>query len=110
MPELIEDYMSPSNTLGVFDSPNSFLFNDTNTPFSLKFVEGETYLIRIVNMAAVACGQFHIEGYTLTVVEADGVQTVPKTSIRYSSALDRVTPFLSQAKQIPLVEPTGSRK
>ncbi|CAA9966261.1 Multicopper oxidase 1 [Pyrenophora teres f. maculata] len=78
MPEMIEDYMSPDNRDGLFDSPDSFLFNDTNKPFDLKLTQGETYLLRIVNTAAVACGQFHIEGYTMTVVEADGVQMVPK--------------------------------
>jgi len=80
MPEMIEDYMSPDNTLGLFDSPDTFLFNDTNKPFDLKIVKGKKYLLRIVNTAAVACGQFHIEGYTMTVVEADGVQMVPKNT------------------------------
>jgi iron transport multicopper oxidase len=70
--------MSPSNTNGDFDSPDSFLFNDTNKPFDLKFEKGKKYLLRIVNTAAVACGQFHIEGYKLSVVEIDGVQMVPE--------------------------------
>jgi iron transport multicopper oxidase len=78
MPDMIADYMSPSNTNGDFDSPDSFLFNDTNKPFDLKFEKGKKYLLRIVNTAAVACGQFHIEGYKLSVVEIDGVQMVPK--------------------------------
>jgi iron transport multicopper oxidase len=70
--------MSSSNTNGEFDSPDSFLFNDTNTPFNFTFSKGKNYLLRIVNTAAVACGQFHIEGYKLSVVEADGVQMQPK--------------------------------
>jgi iron transport multicopper oxidase len=78
MPDMIADYMSPSNTNGDFDSPDSFLFNDTNKPFDLKFEKGKKYLLRIVNTAAVACGQFHIEGYKLSVVEIDGVQMVPE--------------------------------
>ncbi|RMZ68321.1 Conidial Pigment Biosynthesis brown1 [Pyrenophora seminiperda CCB06] len=78
MPEMIEDYMSPDNTQGLFDSPDSLLFNDTNKPFDLNLVKGKKYLLRIVNTAAVACAQFHIEGYKLTVVESDGVQTVPR--------------------------------
>ena len=78
MPDMIDDYMSPDNTNGDFDSPDSFLFNDTNTPFDLRLQKGKRYLLRIVNTAAVACGQFHIDNYTMSVVETDGVQIQPK--------------------------------
>ncbi|EOA88313.1 uncharacterized protein SETTUDRAFT_47020 [Exserohilum turcica Et28A] len=78
MPEMIEDYMSPANTEGRFDTPNSFLFNDNIKPFNLKLLKGKRYLLRIVNTAAVACGTFHIDNYKLTVVEIDGVQMVPR--------------------------------
>jgi iron transport multicopper oxidase len=70
--------MSPSNTNGDFPSPDTFLFNDQRSSFDFKFAKGKKYLLRIVNTAAVACGQFHIEGYKLSVVEADGVQMQPK--------------------------------
>ncbi|KAG9187155.1 hypothetical protein G6011_05026 [Alternaria panax] len=78
MPEMIEEYMSPANTNANFDSPDSFLFDDTNKPFDLKIAKGKRYLLRIVNTAAVACARFHIEGYKLSVVEIDGVQTQPR--------------------------------
>jgi iron transport multicopper oxidase len=78
MPEMIEEYMSPANTNADFDSPDSFLFNDSNKPFELKIAKGKRYLLRIVNTAAVACARFHIEGYKLSVVEIDGVQTQPR--------------------------------
>ncbi|RYN46516.1 hypothetical protein AA0114_g8304 [Alternaria tenuissima] len=78
MPEMIEEYMSPSNTNADFASPNSFLFDDTDKPFNLKISKGKRYLLRIVNTAAVACARFHIEGYTLSVVEVDGVQSQPR--------------------------------
>lgn len=77
MPEMIEDYMSPDNTQAIFDAPNSFLFNDARDPFDIKLYKGKRYLLRIVNMGAVACGQFRIDNYPLTVVEMDGVQVVP---------------------------------
>jgi iron transport multicopper oxidase len=80
MPSIISDYMSPSNTNGDFPSPDAFLFNDTHTPFDLKFSPGKRYLLRIVNTAAVACGQFHIQGHTMSVVEIDGVQSRPKNA------------------------------
>ncbi|EMD88541.1 hypothetical protein COCC4DRAFT_208631 [Bipolaris maydis ATCC 48331] len=82
MPELIDEYMSPDNTDARFDSPNAFLFNDSNKPFDLKLAKGKKYLLRIVNTAAVACGQFHMDNYTLSVVEVDGVQVQPQETDR----------------------------
>lgn len=82
MPEMIEDFMSPDNTQGRFDSPSSFLFNEDTKPYNLKLLKGKKYLLRIVNMGAVACGAFHIDNYTLSVVEIDGVQMVPKDTDR----------------------------
>jgi iron transport multicopper oxidase len=75
---IIKDYMSPSNTNGDFPSPDTFLFNDQKTPFKFQFSPNKKYLLRIVNTGSVACGQFHIAGYKLKVVEADGVQMQPK--------------------------------
>ena len=66
--------MSTSNTLGNFPSPDTVLFNDMKQPTDIKIAPGKRYLIRIVNVGSVACNQFHIEGYTLNVVETDGVQ------------------------------------
>ncbi|USP79443.1 hypothetical protein yc1106_06717 [Curvularia clavata] len=77
MPQMIDDYMSPDNTQAVFDTPNSFLFNDAKKPFDIKLMKGKKYLLRIVNVGAVACGRFRIDNYTLSVVEIDGVQVVP---------------------------------
>jgi iron transport multicopper oxidase len=78
MPDIIKDYMSPSNTNGDLPSPDTILVNDTRAAPQFKFAAGKRYLIRIVNTGGLACGQFHIQGYTLSVVEMDGVQTQPK--------------------------------
>jgi iron transport multicopper oxidase len=78
MPEMIEAYMSPDNKNADFESPDSFLFNDSNKPLNLKFAKGKRYLLRVVNTGAVACAQFHIDGYKLNVVEIDGVQMQPR--------------------------------
>lgn len=78
MPDILTEYMAPTNLNGRFPSPDTVLFNDTNTPFDLKFRPGKRYLLRIVNTGAVACGQFSIANYTMSVVEADGVQTKPR--------------------------------
>lgn len=77
MPDILTDYMSPNNLNGRFPSPDTVLFNDTNKPFDLMLKPGKRYLLRIVNTGAVACGQFSVANYTMTVVEADGVQTEP---------------------------------
>lgn len=80
MPDILTDYMSSSNTNGRFPSPDTVLFNDTNTPFDLTFKPGKKYLLRIVNTGAVACGQFSLQNYTMTVVEADGVPMQPQNA------------------------------
>jgi iron transport multicopper oxidase len=45
---------------------------------STTLAAGKKYLIRIANIGGLACGQFHIQGYKLKVVEMDGVQIQPK--------------------------------
>ncbi|KAF2729450.1 multicopper oxidase 1 [Polyplosphaeria fusca] len=78
MPYLIHDYLSPDNTNGALPTPDSFLFNETRTAPTFKFQPGKRYLLRIVNIGALACGQFHIDGHKLTVVGVDGVHVQPK--------------------------------
>lgn len=66
--------MDPSNLNGVFPSPDSILFDDKKQAQNIQIPAGKKVLLRIVNVGSVACGQFHIEGYTLNVVETDGQQ------------------------------------
>lgn len=77
-PYLIRDYLSPDNKVGNLPSPNSFLFNDTRTAPTFNLKAGKKYLIRMVSLSALACGQFHIDGHTLTVVGIDGVHVHPQ--------------------------------
>jgi iron transport multicopper oxidase len=74
MPEIINDYVSPENVNGVFASPDSILWDDKKQAQNIVLAPGKRYLLRIVNIGGLACGQFHIEGYKLNVVEVDGVQ------------------------------------
>jgi|SRR5690242_8835908 len=74
MPDLINDYMSPSNTNGDLPSPDAILWDDKRQAENIQIAAGKRYLLRIVNVGALACGQFHIEGYKLNIVETDGVQ------------------------------------
>ena len=78
MPAIINDYLSPSNLIGDLPSPDSILFNDKKQAQDIQIASNKRYLIRIVNVGGLACGQFHIEGYTLNVVEEDGVQVQSK--------------------------------
>jgi iron transport multicopper oxidase len=70
--------MSPNNQNGDLPSPDTFLFNDAKSPFKFQFSANKKYLLRIVNVGSLACGQFHIQGHTLKVVEVDGVQVQSK--------------------------------
>jgi iron transport multicopper oxidase len=74
MPDIIKDYLSPSNTNGDLPSPDSILFDDKKQGPDITIANGKRYLLRIVNIGGLACGQFHIQGYKLNVVEVDGVQ------------------------------------
>ncbi|KAF2680798.1 multicopper oxidase [Lentithecium fluviatile CBS 122367] len=78
MPYLLDLYMGVNNTNGDIPPPNSFLFNDTTSPLAFNFHPGKRYLLRIVNMAALTCGQFHIEGHVLSIVAVDGVHVQAK--------------------------------
>jgi iron transport multicopper oxidase len=80
MPDVIKDYMSPSNANGDLPSPDTILVNDTRSAPQFKFGAGKKYLIRVSNIGGLACGQFHIQGYTLKVVEMDGVQIQPSNA------------------------------
>ncbi|KAL1643610.1 hypothetical protein SLS61_009155 [Didymella pomorum] len=80
MSDIINDYVSPSNTDGSFASPDSILWNDKKQAQNIQIAAGKRYLLRIVNVGGLACGQFHIEGYTLSVVEVDGVQVQPQNA------------------------------
>jgi len=52
--------------------------NDTISPLAFNFEPGKRYLLRIINMAALTCGQFHIEGHLLSVVAVDGLKVQPR--------------------------------
>jgi iron transport multicopper oxidase len=78
MPDIVSDYLSPSNTNGDLPSPDSILFDDKKGTPNITISPGKQYLLRIVNIGGLACGQFHIQGYKLNIVEVDGVQVQPQ--------------------------------
>lgn len=78
------------------------LVNDSRSAPQFVFAPGKKYLIRIANIGGLACGQFHIEGYTLSVVEMDGVQTQPQNADTIVLCAGQTYGVVVQGKSIPL--------
>jgi iron transport multicopper oxidase len=80
-PYLIHTYLSPNNTLatgGAEPVPDSALINEAqNVPFSVT--AGKTYLFHVINMGALAGHYLQFDQHTMTIVEVDGVYTLPQT-------------------------------
>jgi len=102
MPRIIKDYMNPDNLNGDLPSPDTILFDDARIPYQFKFTAGKKYLLRIVNVGGLACGQFHIQGHTLKVVEVDGVQTQPKDADTIAICAGQSYGVVVQGKSNPL--------
>lgn len=61
--------------------PYSTLINDQqNTKFNI--IPGKRYLFRIINMSGFASNVIKLAAYTMTIVEMDGVATVPKVTTK----------------------------
>ncbi|ORY02655.1 laccase-2 precursor [Clohesyomyces aquaticus] len=101
-PYLIYDYLSTSNTNGDIHSPDSFLFNDTREGPTFNFTPGKRYLLRIVSLSALACGEFHIDEHTLSVVGIDGVQVHPQDADTIIVCAGQRYDVVVQAKANPL--------
>lgn len=80
MPGMIHTYLDASNSAGVFPTPNTVLVNDTTQPPAYNFKAGKKYMLRVANVAAVACQKFAINGLKMTIVGIDGVEVVPTES------------------------------
>ncbi|KAF2009388.1 multicopper oxidase [Aaosphaeria arxii CBS 175.79] len=76
-PPIIDRYMSPDNRDGDIESPDTLLLNDSRNAPDLHFDPGTRYLLRLANIGGLACSNFHIEGYNMTVVAIDGSTVCP---------------------------------
>ncbi|KAK5018444.1 hypothetical protein LTR16_002153 [Cryomyces antarcticus] len=97
-PGLIHYFQSvdnENNHNGAEPIPKGALMQDTQNP-TISVKPNKTYLIRIINMGAFA-GQFiSIDGHQMTIVEVDGVYTVPqKTDQIYITAAQRYSVLIS---------------
>ncbi len=97
-PALVNYYQSPDNYNnygGTEPVPDSTLINEQQgARFSVE--AGKTYLFNIISMAAFAAHWVQFNQHTMTVVEVDGVYTVPfETQQLYVTTAQRYTVLLT---------------
>ncbi|KAI8050168.1 multicopper oxidase-domain-containing protein [Gilbertella persicaria] len=89
--ENIGIFLSEDNPTGAEPVPDSgFLGNGAD--FSLNFVPGKTYRLRLINTSGFSMFYFSIDGHTLDVIEIDGIET-ERQSVQsvYLTAAQRVS-------------------
>ncbi|CZR65622.1 uncharacterized protein PAC_15522 [Phialocephala subalpina] len=77
------DALRPNQYIGqeMEPVPYSTLINDQqNTKFNI--IPGKRYLFRIINMSGFASNVIKLTAHTMTIVEMDGVATVPKNTTK----------------------------
>ena len=78
-PGLVAHYMDPAqNPSGAEPVPYSALMNDGQN-IKLNVKPNKTYYLRLINISGFAQLYYHLDGHSLTIVEIDGVYTVPTT-------------------------------
>lgn len=97
-PALVNYYQSPDNYNnygGTEPVPDSTLIDEQQgAKFAVE--AGKTYLFNIISMAAYAAHWVQFNGHTITVVEIDGVYTVPFTTQQlYVTTAQRYTVLLT---------------
>ncbi|KAL1899946.1 hypothetical protein Cpir12675_001167 [Ceratocystis pirilliformis] len=70
-------FLSKTNPTGAEPVPQAALLNDTQN-LHVPVVAGSTYLVRLINMGALAAQYVWFEGHDMRVVEVDGQYTKPK--------------------------------
>jgi iron transport multicopper oxidase len=68
----------PGNPNALEPVPVSALMNDQEQP-TFPVEPNKTYYLRIINMSGYAQFYLHIDGHNMTIVEADGVYSMPQT-------------------------------
>jgi len=79
MPDLTNWYLNASlNPLGQEPIPYSVLINDTQN-VNLNVKPGTTYFLRIINYSAFSQIYLTFDQHEVTIIEIDGIYTVPRT-------------------------------
>ena len=74
---MLKSFISYKNPTGAEPVPDAALMNDTqNLQFNVQ--TGKTYFFRMVNVGAFAPQYVWFEGHSMTIIEIDGVYTVPQ--------------------------------
>jgi iron transport multicopper oxidase len=71
VPVLLQQLLSPSNTIFLPPFPNSLLMNDSQN-IKFKFTAGKIYKIDIISMAAFASTLLQFDSHTMRVIGVDG--------------------------------------
>jgi iron transport multicopper oxidase len=74
MQVLIPKFLNKKNPTGAEPVPQNALLNDTQN-LTVSVQPGKTYLVRVVNIGALAGQYLWFEGHNMTIVEVDGVYT-----------------------------------
>jgi iron transport multicopper oxidase len=97
-PRLINYYLSPENTDttgGVEPVPDTVLMNEARD-VQFPITAGKTYMVHIINMGAMAGMYVQFDQHTVTVIQADGVWTMPyETNQLFIAVAQRYTVLLT---------------
>jgi iron transport multicopper oxidase len=81
VPYLVNYYLSAdngNNNGGAEPVPDAALINEGRNQ-QIAMTPGKTYLFRIINMGAIAGQYLQFDQHDMTIIEADGVYTMPQT-------------------------------
>ncbi len=80
MPDLIPGFLSVTqNPSGAEPTPDSAILND-NATTSFAITPGKTYMVRIINVSALAAFLVTFDQHEMTIIEVDGVYTKAQTT------------------------------
>lgn len=79
MPSLISNYLSPDTNKDAAEPvPYSMLMNDAQG-IKLNVKPGKTYLVRVISISGFSQSYLHFDQHEMTIIEADGIYTQPRT-------------------------------
>lgn len=95
MQTLIPIFINKNNPTGAEPVPKAALMNETQN-LTIPVQPGQTYLFRLINIAAFAGQYVWFEGHDISIVEVDGVYTKPaNASMIYIAAAQRCSFLLT---------------
>jgi iron transport multicopper oxidase len=95
---LLAQFSAPGTPPDAVPIPYSALINDAqNTQFKIK--PGKTYMVRAINIGAMAGIVLHFDQHNMTIVEIDGVYTQELTTDQIVLAPAQRYSFLIKAKK-----------